>query len=139
MRNVDYPFYRPEAPQIFRRLPELRPTALYIFGGASPVSPPHLNEERLAQTGSGIGGSGGPKEGRVKGVTFEGVGHLVPMEAVSRTAEVSAEWIGHEIKRVQEEERRWQRDWGSKTLKEKQEIDDVWRERMGGVRSGGKL
>lgn len=133
------PFYRPESPQVYRRLPELRPSVLYILGGTSPVSTPERNEERLAITGIGIGGSGGPAEGRVKGVTFEGVGHLVAMEAASRTAEVAAVWIGDEIRRVQEEEMRWQREWGPKALKEKQEIDDIWKETVGDAPKRAKI
>lgn len=71
VQGTDYPFYRSESPYVYRHLPELRPSALCIFGGASPISTPEMNENKLAQTGTGIGSSGGPAEGRVKGVTLE--------------------------------------------------------------------
>lgn len=139
VRGVEYPFYRPESPLVFRHLPELRPSVLYIFGGASPISTSGRNEKLLAQTGTGIGGSGGPAEGRVKGITFEGIGHLVAMEAASRTAEVSSEWIGDEIGRLREEESRWETDWRGKTLQEKQQIDNKWKKMVGNTPRKAKM
>jgi len=127
-----YPFYRSEAPRTFARLPELRPSVLYVFGGTSEVSGPEFNEAKLAATGAGIGGSGGRAEGRVKGVTFDGVGHLIAMEASERTAEATAEWIDSELVRWRQEEEAWDRNWKGKSLREKQGVDDKWREMMGG-------
>ena len=126
------PFYRSEGPRTFARLPELRPSVLYIFGDTSEVSGEAMNEEKLAATGVGVGGSGGRAEGRVKGVTLQGVGHLIAMEASERAAEETAKWIGSEMVRWREEEELWEREWKGKSLKEKQGIDDQWREAMGG-------
>ena len=103
------PFYSPVPIATFHRLQHLRPSVLYIFGSESFLSTPVLKADKLAHTGTGVGGSGGVKEGRVKDFTFEGVGHLIPMEVVERTAEACAGWIGPEVGRwrgLEEEQRR---------------------------------
>jgi hypothetical protein len=51
----DFPFYRPEPPQIFRRLPELKPAVLYLFGSDSDLSSPKARREKLVMTGTGVG------------------------------------------------------------------------------------
>src|ERR1700761_2446823 len=60
-----YPFYRPEPAQIFRRLPELKPPVLYIFGKHSELATPELRRKKMETTGIGVGGSGGYAEGKV--------------------------------------------------------------------------
>ena len=133
-----YPFYRAEAPSIYQRLPELRPGALYIFGETSVVSFGHMNEEKAVRTGTGTGGSGGRAEGRVKAVTLSGVGHLIPMEAVERTADAIAEWFGAEMVLFRKQEQAY-RMWTEKTLKEKQDIDETWMRMMGGSPKRAKI
>lgn len=98
------PFYRPEPLATFRRLPMLRPSVLYLFGDQSALSAPLAIADKLANTGTGVGGSGGAKHGRVRQITFEGVGHLIPMEIVAKTADASASWIVSEIERWTETE-----------------------------------
>lgn len=131
-RPNTWPFYRSEAPRTFARLPELRPSVLYIFGGKSEVSGEEFNELKLANTGSGIGGSGGRAEGRVKGVTFPDVGHLIAMEAVERTAVEISQWFETEMEIWQKLEDEWEKSWRPKSLREKQDVDDRWKEAMGG-------
>ena len=133
-----FPFYRAEAPTIYARLPELRPSVLYVFGSTSVITNAANDDAKVARTGTGVGGSGGAAEGRVKGVTLDGVGHLIPMEAVERTAEVVAEWVGSEIDRFQDE-LRWQEDWRRMPLKEKQDIDEKWKAMMGGPPKRAKM
>jgi pimeloyl-ACP methyl ester carboxylesterase len=81
-----HPFYRWEPNRTFTRLEEIRPSVLYVSGEISDVSHniPGLDETRLRRTGTGIGGSGGEVEGRVKLVELKGVGHLVVMEEKGR-------------------------------------------------------
>jgi len=134
-----YKFYRSEMGLVYRRLPEVRPSVLYVRGGISTVGTDESHGARVSCTGTGIGGSGGEEEGRVAGVIFEGVGHLVPMEAPDRTAQVAAEWIGRQVNRLMKEEARWQRWWDSRSSKQKQEIDDVWRENIGGPPKRAKM
>ncbi|KAL9612196.1 MAG: hypothetical protein Q9167_003184 [Letrouitia subvulpina] len=100
----DYLFQRPECMITLMNLPVVRPSVLYIFGEKSQLSPPEENEKKVKVTGTGLGGSGGEKLGRVAGVVAEGVGHLVPFEDVGGSARRCAEWLGKEIARWRSEE-----------------------------------
>ena len=67
-----------------------------------------MKADKLAHTGVGIGGSGGVKAGRVSSVTFDGIGHLIPMEVVGRTADECVGWLKPELdrwKKIDDEER----------------------------------
>lgn len=131
---INYPFYRPEPARIFHALPGLRPSALYIFADPSCVSAltSAFNDLKVSRTGTGVGGSGGLREGRVKSVTIHGAGHMIPLEAPRRTAREAAAWIGDEIRRWNSSEAEHERVWKSKTLVEKQTIDERWKQEIGG-------
>jgi pimeloyl-ACP methyl ester carboxylesterase len=124
-------FYRPEPAIILSFLPYLRPSTFYIFGSESELSPPELQAAKVNNTGTGTGGSGGVKEGRVKSLSFEGVGHLIPMEAVGRTADACAEWVGKELKRWEKQQREYE-EWTKLPLRERQEVDEEWKVKIGG-------
>ena len=79
----------------------------------------------------GVGGSGGVAAGRVKGVTFEEIGHLIPMEVVDRTAVEIAGWVGKEMALWNEEERELRETWGRVPMEEKRVVDAKWVEMMG--------
>jgi hypothetical protein len=127
-----YPFYRPEVPGVYFRLLEVRPSVLYVFGELSYLSSPDAIEAKLNQTGVGVGGSGGIKEGKVKGVTLKNIGHLVAMEAVEECADAAAEWISNEIQGWKAEEEEHKKKWMRRTLVEKQTVDEEWKKRIGG-------
>ncbi|PGH32674.1 hypothetical protein GX50_04521 [[Emmonsia] crescens] len=143
-----YPFYRPEAVLTFARLPNLRPSVLYVFGDKSDLSLPQLCQDKLNNTGTGVGGSGGVVEGRVKSVRLNDVGHLIPMEAVGESADHAAEWLGKEMERWRTEEEELRREWEKKSKVEKSMIDEEWKRHVkppvrnngGGVaKAGAKL
>jgi hypothetical protein len=95
------------------------------------MSSPEAIDAKLNTTGSGVGGSGGIKEGKVKGVILKNVGHLVAMEAVEECADAAAEWISSEIKTWTAEEDEHRKRWMAKTLIEKQTVDEEWKTRIG--------
>ncbi|KAK5328486.1 hypothetical protein LTR93_002271 [Exophiala xenobiotica] len=125
-----YPFYRPEPAEIFRRLPELKPPVLYIFGNSSELATPELRRKKMENTGIGVGGSGGKDEGRVKEVILD-CGHLVPMERVTECADAAASFAHAEVSRWEENTREWQRRWLEKPRRERVAIDDQWIARIG--------
>ncbi|KAL8739047.1 MAG: hypothetical protein Q9181_000229 [Wetmoreana brouardii] len=127
-----YPFYRAEPSSTSKRLPYVRPSVLYIYGGKSDLSAPKFREKRMDTTGVGVGGSGGAKEGQVKQVVFEGVGHLVPMEVVGQSADAAAGWLAQEMTRWTQQEREFEAKWSSKTKREKQTVTEEWKRRVGG-------
>ncbi|KAL7951865.1 Alpha/beta hydrolase family domain-containing protein [Trichoderma barbatum] len=116
------PFYRSEGNNTATRLPHLRPPVLYIFGGKSNVSPPKLILEKLEITGTGVGGSGGVKAGRVKHITHPDGGHLIPLEEPVFCAKTAAEWTKTEMDRWQEEENEYE-EWTKKPLEDKSTLD----------------
>lgn len=126
----DYPFYRPEPAEIFRRLPELKPPVLYIFGRHSELATEELRRKKMQSTGIGTGGSGGAQEGRVKDVVLD-CGHLVPMEKVVECADAAASFAASEASRWEETIREEQRRWLEKPRIERVSLDDQWREKMG--------
>lgn len=125
-------FYRSEGPATYLRLGELRPSALYVFGEESDIGKPEGPMQKVPLTGAGVGGSGGEKEGKVKAVTYEKVGHLIAMEAVDRLAEDSAQWIGREIKAWRADQEELSRTWRSRPKRERQMVDELWKEKIGG-------
>ncbi|SMY20566.1 unnamed protein product [Zymoseptoria tritici ST99CH_1A5] len=121
------PFYRPEPVATHARLPFVRPSVLYLFGGKSDVSTPMLKADKMASTGIGPGGSGGAKKGRVKEVTFQDIGHLIPMEVVGRTADTATEWIVSEIERYRRLEEEHNREWSKVPKQMKPQMDEKYK------------
>ncbi|KAL7912858.1 Alpha/beta hydrolase family domain-containing protein [Trichoderma velutinum] len=120
-----YPFYRPEPLYVYRRLPELRPNILYIFGAKSYLSSPEQRQAKMALTGTGVGGSGGAAAGRVKQATFD-CGHLVPMEKVSECASAITAFLGDELERWRQEKAEFDQYWSKKSRTEQATIDEEW-------------
>jgi len=112
--DIQSPFYRGEPTIVFNQLPALRPSVFYIFGSASFLTSDLAIEQKLAQTGSGVGGSGGRAEGRVDSVMVQDAGHLIPMEKVEESAEHISKWIKKEMVRFWDWERKTQEEWGNR-------------------------
>jgi len=134
----DFPFYRPEGPMTTDRLPSLRPSVLWLYGGKSDVCGPGMREEKKRLTGVGVGGSGGVEAGMVTEVVIEEFGHLVPMEATTRCAEYAAESIVPAVRRWREEEAEF-REWAKKSDEQKQVIDEELKGWIGPLKARGKL
>lgn len=134
----NFPFYRPEPPQIFRRLPEIKPSVLYIFGETSDLSPPAGREEKVRITGTGIGGSGGAAQDRVSEVVLP-CGHLVPMELVTETASASAQFIDRELSRWESRTLHFRNSWGKIPHRERTSIDEQWKKHIGSLPKRDKL
>ena len=133
-----HPFYRPESPVTFDQLPHLRPSALYIFGGKSPMSPPEVRKAKMQRTGIGVGGSGGQKEGRVKEYVLTEGDHLMPMQQVADVAEATGGWLVEEVERWRRGEEEWAKQWAKKSVEEKTMITEEWEDALGGNPRGSK-
>ena len=86
-------------------------------------------------TGSGVGGSGGAKEGRVANVMVQGAGHLIPMEKVEESAGHVAKWVGGEMVRFRENERASEAEWGLRKGLERSVITERFMEELKAVHS----
>lgn len=120
------PFYRWEPLATFQRLPFLRPSVFYVFGDQSFLSLPVLKADKLAHTGTGVGGSGGVKKGRVAEVTMKGVGHLIPMEVVGQTADAITGWLEPELDRWARLEEQHNKEWSQAPKAKKMQLSDEY-------------
>lgn len=124
------PFYRPEPRSTWYRLSELRPSVLFLTGGATEMRLDEIREG-IKITGTGVGGSGGLVEGRVKEKTFPDRGHLFPMEIVNETASECADWLGDEVKRWKEAEIRWDEERANRPEDENLRVNDRFKSVVG--------
>ncbi|KAL7937551.1 Alpha/beta hydrolase family domain-containing protein [Trichoderma chlorosporum] len=124
-----YPFYLPVPLQVYRRLPELRPSILYIFGEKSDLSPPEQRQAKMIRTGTGVGGSGGAAAGRVKEVTLD-YGHLVAMEKVAECAGAIVAFLGDELEQWRQEKADFEQYWNKKSRTEQTTIDKDWAQQV---------
>lgn len=90
------PFYCPSPVMNFHQLVHLRPSVLYIVGNNVHSAAADMAKDRLANTGNGVGSSGGVGCGRVRSITLDG-SHLLPLENVRTTAEQASYWVTKEI------------------------------------------
>lgn len=126
-----HPFYRMEPNYIFTQLPRVRPSVLYVFAGESFMCRPSMMQEKLENTGTGQGGSGGVAAGRVKSILLEGKGHLIAQEAVTECADAATGFLGKELERWRVEEAAFQKMWSGKSLVEKSTVDARWVQEIG--------
>ncbi|GKZ29189.1 hypothetical protein AbraIFM66950_003628 [Aspergillus brasiliensis] len=124
------PFYRYEPVLLWRLLKYVRPSVLWIYGEKSIMATPNQRAEKIQRTGTGLGGSGGHKNGRVKEVLVPHAGHFVPFEDVAGVAGPAAEWIKQETERWNEEEERIKKGWLELTAKERSSIPNEWLAQM---------
>lgn len=133
-----YPFYSPEPPQIFRRLPELKPSILYIFGKSSELSSKEARVKKMQMTGIGVGGSGGATQGYVSEKVLA-CGHLVPMERPIECAIESASFIDSVLSQWQKENKYFLEQWNKIPRQERIGIDDRWKKNIGSLPKKSKL
>lgn len=111
--GVVAPFYAPAPMLTLQNVPYLRPSVFYIFGETSDLSAPEFTAQKMAMTGTGVGGSGGAKAGRVVEIIVKGTGHLIPMEKPAETGRNAAGWIGKELARWRANEEILRKQWES--------------------------
>ena len=131
---------RPESQKLFRMLPEVKPSVLYVFGKQSEASTPEMRRAKMETTGTGVGGSGGAKAGKVEEVVLD-CGHLVGMERPGECAEAASSFIDAELGRWEIQERRRDEALEGLSRHERVGINDRWKEMVGAVakKSQGRL
>lgn len=118
-RGHPFPFYRSEGSSVLARLPNVRPSVLWVYGEKSDVNlPPSARSENVKACGTGPDGSGGVQAGRVAEVVIEGREHLFPLEVPGLCAEHAAAWVGKDMQRYRQAQREYE-DWTHLPLREK--------------------
>ncbi|KAF2805107.1 toxin biosynthesis protein [Mytilinidion resinicola] len=104
MNNRSYVTNCPWPCLAYEFLPYLRPSTLFLFGESSHINRPARREDKLQQTGTGLGGNGGVATGRVKAHVIQGTAHMLPLEKTSETAAHISHWLEKEVRRFGFEE-----------------------------------
>ena len=86
-------FNRAEMFSTFQNLPHVRPSVLWVFGETSYINTPASQDEKMAYTGTGVGGNGGVAARSVEKIVVKRAGHMVPFERVQECATVLSRWL----------------------------------------------
>jgi pimeloyl-ACP methyl ester carboxylesterase len=124
-----FPFGRPETQELHRRLPEVKPSVLYIFGRQSEASPPEYRQDKMERTGTGVGGSGGLANGKVKEVVLD-CGHLVGMEDPTGCAKACASFMADDLEKWALREQEWDNRLNGLSRRERVGINELWRKNI---------
>ncbi|KAK4548584.1 hypothetical protein LTR36_009494 [Oleoguttula mirabilis] len=121
------PLYRPESTTLFKQLPSLRPSCLYLYGTESTFSAAlaYRRKEKMEVTGTGTGGSGGAPEGRVKEMEFPG-SHWSPFERPVELGQTFAAWLGEEMRRWRELEGKHSESWSAIPTEKRSAVNEDW-------------
>ena len=104
----NYIYSRPECHIAAQNLPFIRPSVLWVYSGKSYLSPLDAQDSKLNATGTGVGGSGGVKEGMVAKAILEKGSHILVLEDVDWSANVASDWVQKWFSRWTEEEGFWE-------------------------------
>lgn len=121
-------FVRPETMLTFLRLPELRPSVLWVYGSRSHINVSPLRSDKMKVTGTGPGGSGGAPQGKVQEVVLQETGHMVPFEKVKECADVISGWIEKELRSYCADKKFYSEHVSGKSEKDMKVLSKQWLE-----------
>lgn len=124
--NATHLFHRPETVLTFQNLPNVRPNVLWLFGALSPINTVASQDEKVARTGTGLGGNGGVEAGKVEKEVVEKGGHLLPFENVQKCASLLAPWLEKQIEDFKTVERFFQDHDSGKSKHDMMEVSKLW-------------
>lgn len=110
----------------WKLLDHIRPSVLYVLGGASPIQNDLVRAELLHRTGAGVGGSGGVKVSQAEEVVIEGFGHQLPLERPKETASAIAAWIGPVVRAWEKDETQVAHKWRHQSPSERLTLPAEW-------------
>lgn len=84
--------------------------------------------EAVKLTGTGIGGSGGAAERRVREVLIQGHSHLFPFSAVKQTTNVCSEWLRTEMMNFRNQEAVWDQKRAAMSARDHLTLPSKWME-----------
>ena len=114
----------------FENLPNVRPNVLWVFGGLSSLSPVEAQDEKVARTGTGVGGNGGVKAGSVERVVVEDGGHMLPFETVEKCAAVLAAWLEKQMEDFEAVEKFYREHPSGRSERDMLAVSKLWLENV---------
>lgn len=117
-------FYQSALKESWDLLPHVRPHVLYVNGEKSPFfGRPSTRDERASITGTGVGGNGGMKDGAVEQIVVKDGEHTMVFEKqMGEVAYHLARWLGKDIIRWQQGEKKRLQEWQSKSPTERYSV-----------------
>lgn len=97
----------------------------------SPINTPVLQDEEMALSGTGIGGSGCEGVGKVDKEVVKGAGHMVPLEKVRECASLLARWVSKQMDNFKADEQFYRENNSKKSERGRFIMSKDW---MTGVR-----
>ena len=129
--NAAFLFHRPEMVQTFHNLPNVRPNVLWLFGARSYINGSEASRaEKVARTGTGVGGSGGAVAGRVQSMIIEKGGHTLPFERVRECASMLALWLARQLQEFDSEEQFLQGHDSGRSQHGMKNLSKLWMENV---------
>ena len=124
-------FHRPEMVITYQNLPHLRPNVLWVFGTRSYINTHETSRaEKVARTGTDIGGSGGAVVGRVESVTIAKGSHMLPFENIQECVSALAPWLERQIQDFEMVEHFLQQQDGGKSDQNMKALSELWLEKV---------
>ena len=114
----------------FENLPKVRPNVLWLFGGLSALSFEEAQDEKMAHTGTGIGGNGGVRAGNVERVVVEDGGHMLPFEKVEKCAAVLAAWLEKQMQDFEAVEKFYREHPSGRSERDMLVVSKLWLENV---------
>ena len=121
-----YQFHRAEPILALQGLPHVRPSILWMFGARSNINTPALQAQKMALSGTGVGGSGGVDAAKVEKAVFNDATHMMPFEKVEMCARVLADWLEKQMSGFTAEEAFYREFASEKSKPGKLAISDKW-------------
>ena len=114
----------------FENLPRVRPNVLWLFGGLSPLSSEKAQDEKVARTGTGIGGNGGVRAGSVERIVVDDGGHMLPFEKVEECAAILATWLEKQMQDFEAVEKFYRENPSGRSERDMLVVSKLWLEKM---------
>ena len=124
--NAAYLFHCPEMVLTFQILPNVRPNVLWIFGALSPINTVASQAEKVARTGTSLGGNGGVAAGKVEKEIVENGGHMLTFENMQKCASLLALWLKNQIEDFKTAEGFLQEHDSGKSERDMMEVSKLW-------------
>ncbi|KAG8529643.1 uncharacterized protein KY384_005124 [Bacidia gigantensis] len=124
--DAEYFIHNPNMIVTYNNLPHVRPNVFWMFGKTSQINyDASMRDEKVARTGTGVGGNGGTQRGRVEKKVFE-CGHMLPFEKIDECASALASWLEKQIHDFEATEEFWKTFDSRRSERDRLAVSKTW-------------